>query len=36
VELLGRCGETAAVALFALIAWNRQRPYTSAARKLVL
>jgi cbb3-type cytochrome oxidase subunit 1 len=36
VELLGRCAETGAVALFAVLAWNRQRPYTPAARKLVL
>ncbi|MFI5207334.1 MAG: hypothetical protein ACHQU8_09550 [Gemmatimonadales bacterium] len=35
-ELMGRCAETAAVALFAVLAWNRQRPYTPAARKLVL
>ncbi len=36
LELLGRCAETAAVALFAVLAWNRQRPYSPAARKLVL
>jgi len=36
LELLGRIFETTAVALFALLAWNRQRPYTPAARKLVL
>jgi len=36
VEFAGRCAETAAVGLFAVLAWNRQRPYTPAARKLVL
>ncbi|MFI5279094.1 MAG: hypothetical protein ACHQU1_01255 [Gemmatimonadales bacterium] len=36
LELVGRSSETAAVALFAALAWNRQRPYTPAARKLVL
>ena len=36
LELSGRVAETAAVGLFALLAWNRQRPYTPAARKLVL
>ncbi len=33
---VGRVAETAAVALFALHAWNRQRPYRAAARKLIL
>ena len=32
----GRVAETVAVALFALHAWNRQRPYRAAARRLII
>jgi hypothetical protein len=34
--LAGRIAETMAVALFGLHAWNRQRPYRQAARRLIV
>jgi hypothetical protein len=36
LAVAGRVAEAAAVMLFGLHAWNRQRPYRAAARRLIL